>query len=85
MKQLDFINKSLREKNEARGCINNVDEAMLEYYRVLQSICKTNKTLPPYSQLLDFYLPSEGQKDGELLFAAVGTGLETYAVYKYLK
>ena len=32
MKRLDFINKSLREKNEAITYINNVDEAMLEYY-----------------------------------------------------
>ena len=35
MKRLDFVNmKRLREKNEARVYINNVDEAMLEYYRV---------------------------------------------------
>ena len=34
MKRLDFINKRLREKNEAREYINNVDEAMLEYYLV---------------------------------------------------
>ena len=31
MKRLDFINKRRCEKNEARVCINNVDEAMLEY------------------------------------------------------
>ena len=34
MKRLDFINRRLREKNEAKACINNVDKAMLEYYRV---------------------------------------------------
>ena len=34
MKRLDFINKKLREKNEAKAYINNVDEAMLGYYRV---------------------------------------------------
>ena len=34
MKRLDFINKRLREKNEAKAYINNVDEAILEYYRV---------------------------------------------------
>ena len=34
MKRLDFINKRLRAKNEARAYINNVDKAMLEYYRV---------------------------------------------------
>ena len=82
VKRLDFINKSLREKNEARACINNVDEAMLEYYRVS---AKQIKPLPPEPQLLDFYLPSERQKNGKLLLATVGTGLETYAVYKYLK
>ena len=32
MKRLDFINKSLREKNEGKVYINKVDEAMLEYY-----------------------------------------------------
>ena len=31
MKQIDFINKKLSEKNEAKAYINNVDEAMLAY------------------------------------------------------
>ena len=34
MKRHDFINRRLREKNEAKAHINNVDEAMLEYDRV---------------------------------------------------
>ena len=34
MKRLDLINKMLRERNEARAYINNVDEAMLECCRV---------------------------------------------------
>ena len=63
MKRLDFINKRLREKNETRTYINNVDEAMLEYYRVF---AKQIKPLPPKPQLLDFYRPSEAQKSGEL-------------------
>lgn len=29
-----FINKKLRQKNEATACIISVDEAMFEYYRV---------------------------------------------------
>ena len=82
MKRLDFINKRLREKNEARAYINNVDEAMLEYYRVF---AKQIKPLPPEPQLSDFYHQSEAQKNGELLFVAVGTGIATYALYKYLK
>ena len=59
MKRLDFINKRLREKNEARTYINNVDEAMLEYYRVFE---KQIKPLPPEPELSDFYHPSENQK-----------------------
>ena len=48
MKRLDFIRKRLREKNEAMTYINNVDEAMLKYYRVF---AKQIKPLPPEPQL----------------------------------
>ena len=34
LKRLDFINKRLRDKKEARDYIGNLDSAMLEYYRV---------------------------------------------------
>ena len=43
------------------------------------------KPLPPEPQLSDFYHPPERQKNGELLFVAAGTGIATYALYKYLK
>ena len=43
------------------------------------------KPLPPEPELSDFYHPSEAQKNGELLFVAVGTGIATYALYNYLK
>ena len=82
MKRLDFINKRLREKNEARAYINNVDEAMLEYYRVF---ARQIKLLPREPQLSDFYHPSGDQKNGELLFVAADTGIATYLLYKYLK
>ena len=82
MKGLDFINKRPREKNEARVDINNVDEAVPEYYRVF---AKQIKPLPPEPQLSNFYHPSEAQKSGELLFVAVGTGIATYALHRYLK
>ena len=52
MKGLDFINKRLPEKNEARAYINNVDGAMLEYYRV---IAKQTNPLSPEPHLSDFY------------------------------
>ena len=35
VKRLDFINKRLRDKKEARDYIGNRDSAMLEYYKVL--------------------------------------------------
>ena len=82
MKRLDLINKRLRERNEARAYIKNVDEAMLEYYRVF---AKKIKPLPPEPELSDFYHPSEVQKNGELLFVVVGTDIATYALYNYLK
>ena len=46
---------------------------------------KKIKLLPPEPELSDFYHPSEVQKNGELLFVAMGTGIATYAIYKYLK
>ena len=70
------------KKNEARAYVNNVDEAMLEYYRVF---AKQIKPLPPEPQLSDFHHPSEAQKNDKLLFVAVGTGFVTYDLYKYLK
>ena len=65
-----------------KAYINNVDEAIREYYR---KSGKKKKSLPPDPELSDFYHPSETQKNGELLFAAMGTGITTYALYKYLK
>ena len=82
MKRFDFINKRLREQNEARTYINNVDEAMLEYYRVF---AKQIKPLPPEPELSDFNHPSENQTNGELLFVVVRTDIAIYALYKYLK
>ena len=82
MKRLDFINKRLREANKAKVYISNADDAMLEYYRVF---AKQIKPLPPEPELSDFYQPSGTQKDGELLFIALGSGIVTYAFYKYLK
>ena len=68
MKWFGFVNKRLCEKNEARAYIKNVDEAMLEYYRVF---AKWIKPLPSEPQLSDFYLPSERHKNGELLLVTV--------------
>ena len=59
MKRLDFINQRLREQNKARAYITNVDETMVEYYRVF---AKQIKPLPPELQLSDFYHPSESKR-----------------------
>ena len=48
MKGFNFINKRLHAKNEARAYINNVDDAMLEYYLVF---AEQIKPLPPELQL----------------------------------
>ena len=82
MKRLDLINKRLHERNEAWAYINNLDKAMLEFYRVF---AKQRKPLPPEPELSDFYHPSETQKSSKLLFVVAGTGIATYVLYKYLK
>ena len=82
MEGLDFIDKRLREVNKAKVYISSVDDAMLEYYRVF---AKQIKPLPPEPQLSDFYQPSEKQKNAELLFIALGSGIATYALYKNIK
>ena len=59
MKQLDFINKRLREQNKVRAYINNTNEAMLEYHQIFP---KKIKPLLPEPQLFHFYHPLETQK-----------------------
>ena len=46
---------------------------------------KHTSTMLMRQYLAYFYYQSEGQKNSELLFITVGTGLATYALYKYLK
>ena len=54
MKLLDFMNKILRGKNEAKVDINNVDETMAQYYSVF---AKQIKSLPSEPELSDFFHP----------------------------
>ena len=81
LKRLDFVNKRLRDKKEARDYIGNLDSAMLEYYRVLGLKLKP---LPPEAQLSDYYNASDQQKSGELLFVITGTAISSYIIMKYL-
>ena len=80
--KFDLFNGRLRRRNEAKAYINNPNEAMVEYY---EEFVEWRKLLPHETQLPDFYGLSEGQKNGELLFVTVNTGLATYTSYKYLK
>ena len=81
MERLDFINKRLRYKKEARDYIGNLDSAMLEYYRVFGVKLKP---LPPKPQLSDHYNASDQQKSGGLLFVIAGTAISSYITMKYL-
>ena len=81
MKRLDFINKRLKDKKEARDYIGNFDSAMLEYCRIFG--VKLNP-LPPEPQISDYYIPSDQRKSGELLFVIPGTAISSYIIMKYL-
>ena len=81
LKRLDFINKRLTDKKEARDYIRNLDSAMLEYYRVFGIKLKP---LPPEPQLSDYYNASDQQKSGELLFVIAGTATGSYIIMKHL-
>lgn len=62
MKWLDFINSRLPQTNYLpQGHITNVDEAMLECYRVFGKRVKLSYTEP---EILDFYHQPEDQKGG---------------------
>ena len=81
LKRLDFINKRFRYRKEARDYIENLDSAMLEFYRVFGVKLKP---LPPEPQLSDYYNASDQQKSGELLFVIAGTAISSDIIMKYL-
>ena len=56
------MNKRLREKNEARTYINNIDEAILKYDHAFAKPIKPLSTDP---ELSDFYHPPENQKNDD--------------------
>ena len=60
VKRLDFINKRLREQQDARQAIIDLKDGMREYYQVFgQKI----KPLPKKPVLTDFYHPSRRSKE----------------------
>ena len=70
-----FYNR-LRDINEPRTYINNVDEAMPEYYRVL---AKTNKTFTAWASVIRFLPSIRRSEKWWTIIVTVGTGLITYA------
>ena len=56
VKRLDFINKMLREQQDARQAITNLENGMREYYRVFSPRIKS---LFPQPRFTNFYHPSE--------------------------
>ena len=56
MKRLDFINNRLRERNEARAYIKNVDEALLNYYHLFQKKKKKKKKSIRDTKMANYYL-----------------------------
>lgn len=57
MKQVEFINKRLHRRNEAKACTSNIDKKMLEYYEVLtKPIIRFLPTLRRSKKMLGYYL-----------------------------
>ena len=82
IQRLDFINEKLRQRQHAVNTFQDVDLAMQEYYKV------TGEHMPPFPSkpvLSDYYSPSEGQKDRELVFIAVAMAVTGFVVYKIAK
>ena len=78
--RLDWINKKLREQNQAVQDFHDADVAWREYTRLTG---ETLDPLGPEPQLSDFYTPSSVQKDREIVFIVLGmtaTGLVAYKI-----
>lgn len=57
MKQVEFINKRLHRKNEAKAYTSNIDNKMLEYYEVLTKlIIRFLPSLRRSKKMLSYYL-----------------------------
>ena len=79
--RLDWINEELRRQNHAVKTFRDVDEAMQEYALVFGASKKLDPLGPP-PQLSDFYAPSSGQKDRELIFIALGMAVTGVVAYQ---
>ena len=82
-KRFDYINKTLRQQKYAEQTFSDLDNAGKLYYEV------TGNRLSPLKEpkFSDYYNPSTKQKNGELVFVAIGMGTITLGVlvYKFIK
>ena len=83
MKQLDFINKRLLEKIRPGHTSIMLIKQCLSTIEYLQK--KKKKPFTTWTWIIWFLPCIRGPNNGELLFAAVDTGIAAYAPYKYLK
>ena len=76
--RLDFINDELRRQSHANHTFEDVEAAMREYNIV------TGKTLTmePEPTLSNFYVPSEDQKNREIMFIVLGLGATALVAYQ---
>ena len=84
--RLDFINQRLREQNTAEKYINNLDEAMLEYYQARKLHSNSLPALQPLRKMpvvSDIYTPSKQQQDAELIFITAALAGLGYVVHRY--
>lgn len=78
---LDWINKKVTEKNEARAEFDDVDRA-LEFYN--ETHPDGQITLPERPQFKDFYTPSHEQHYYEAFVASTLGGLVGYLAFTFL-
>jgi hypothetical protein len=79
---LDWINRKLREKNDARLVFDDVDRA-LDFYNEAHPDGQIN--LPQKPRLNDFYEPSVEQNYYALAVASFCGGIIGYVVFKFLQ
>lgn len=80
--RLDWINEQLRRENHAVQTFRDVDAAIQEYSQVFG---ETVDPLGPEPKLSDFYMPTDDQKDREIIFIIVGMAATGLVAYKLAK
>ncbi len=82
--RLDFINNEIRKQNHAAKTFDDVDEAIREYNAVTAPVTGAQR-LQSFQRepvLSDFYTPSQGQKDREIVFILGGMVAIGYIAYR---